>query len=87
MDARLTFGTHNLPPLRAVNRDADALIASHHGLVRKLAWHVHSRVSSAIDVEDLIQIGTISLIAAARGAGVELGGLRGMLTSARGGRV
>ncbi len=67
MDARLTFDTHNLPPLRAVNRDADALIASHHGLVRKLAWHVHSRVSSAIDVEDLVQIGTISLIEAARG--------------------
>ncbi len=67
MDARLTFGNHAIPALRGVNRDADALIASHHGLVRKLAWHVHSRVSSAIDVEDLIQIGTISLIEAARG--------------------
>jgi RNA polymerase sigma factor for flagellar operon FliA len=36
-------------------------------LVRKIAWHVHGRVSSAIDVEDLIQIGMIALVEAANG--------------------
>ena len=36
-------------------------------LVRKIAWHVHGRVSSAIDLEDLIQIGMIALVEAANG--------------------
>jgi RNA polymerase sigma factor for flagellar operon FliA len=36
-------------------------------LVRKIAWHVHGRVSSATDVEDLIQIGMIALVEAAKG--------------------
>ncbi len=33
-------------------------------LVRRIAWHVHGRVSSAIDVEDLIQIGMVALVEA-----------------------
>lgn len=45
---------------------ADRLVRDHMPLVRKLAWHVHGRVSSAIDVEDLIQTGMIALIEAAR---------------------
>jgi RNA polymerase sigma factor FliA len=45
---------------------ADILVRDHMPLVRKLAWHVHGRVSSAIDVEDLIQTGMIALIEAAR---------------------
>jgi RNA polymerase sigma factor for flagellar operon FliA len=36
-------------------------------LVRKIAWHVHGRVSSAIEVEDLIQIGMVALVEAANG--------------------
>src|SRR6478609_3228949 len=35
------------------------------GLVRKIAWHVHGRVSSAIEIEDLVQIGMVALIEAA----------------------
>jgi RNA polymerase sigma factor for flagellar operon FliA len=66
MDARLGFEAFGIAPLIRPRVDADALVTRHLGLVRKLAWHVHSRVSSAIDVEDLIQIGTISLIEAAR---------------------
>jgi RNA polymerase sigma factor FliA len=46
--------------------DADAIIRAHSQLVRRIAWHVHSRMSSAIAVEDLIQIGMIALIEAAR---------------------
>lgn len=45
---------------------ADVLVRDHMPLVRKIAWHVHGRVSSAIDVEDLIQTGMIALIEAAR---------------------
>jgi RNA polymerase sigma factor for flagellar operon FliA len=36
-------------------------------LVRKTAWHVHGRVSSAIEVEDLLQIGMVALVEAANG--------------------
>ncbi|MEJ7926879.1 FliA/WhiG family RNA polymerase sigma factor [Sphingobium sp. AN641] len=36
-------------------------------LVRKIAWHVHGRVSSAIEVEDLLQIGMLALVEAANG--------------------
>ena len=54
------------PAQRYVATDTDALIRSTIPLVRKIAWHVHARVASAIEVEDLIQIGTIALIEAAR---------------------
>lgn len=46
---------------------AEDLVRSHMQLVRKIAWHVHGRVSSAIDIEDLIQIGMIALVEAANG--------------------
>ncbi len=36
-------------------------------LVRKIAWHVHGRVSNAIDIEDLLQIGMVALVEAANG--------------------
>ena len=36
-------------------------------LVRKIAWHVHGRVSNAIDIEDLVQIGMVALVEAANG--------------------
>ena len=45
---------------------ADILVRDHMPLVRKVAWHVHGRVSSAIEVEDLIQTGMVALIEAAR---------------------
>jgi RNA polymerase sigma factor for flagellar operon FliA len=53
-------------PARVAKTDPDRLIATHLGLVKKIAWHVHGRVSSAIDVEDLVQIGMVALIEAAR---------------------
>ncbi len=46
--------------------DAEALITTHSQLVRRIAWHVHSRMSTAIEVADLIQIGMIALVNAAR---------------------
>jgi RNA polymerase sigma factor for flagellar operon FliA len=43
------------------------LVQAHMPLVRKIAWHVHGRVSNAIDIEDLVQIGMIALVEAANG--------------------
>jgi RNA polymerase sigma factor FliA len=51
---------------RRTKNTADGLVRDHMSLVRKLAWHVHGRVSSAMDVEDLIQTGMVALIEAAR---------------------
>lgn len=45
----------------------EELVRGHMQLVRKIAWHVHGRVSTAIDIEDLIQIGMIALVEAANG--------------------
>ncbi len=45
--------------------DPASLARSHMPLVRKIAWHVHGRVSSAVDIEDLIQIGMVALVEAA----------------------
>ena len=44
----------------------EKLVTSHLPLVRKLAWHVHGRVSNAIDIEDFIQIGMVALVEAAQ---------------------
>jgi RNA polymerase sigma factor for flagellar operon FliA len=44
----------------------DKLINDHMGLVRKIAWQVYSRVSTAIEKDDLVQIGLLALIEAGR---------------------
>ncbi len=43
----------------------EALVRTHMPLVRRIAWHVHGRVASAVDVEDLAQIGMVALVEAA----------------------
>lgn len=43
------------------------LIKAHGEMVRRIGWHVYSRMSSSIDLEDLIQIGLMALIEAAAG--------------------
>ena len=65
MDARLGLDPALYAPARLAQVDPERLISSHLQLVRRIAWHVHARVSSAIDVEDLVQIGMIALIEAA----------------------
>jgi len=52
---------------RPAKADPALLARQHMPLVRKIAWHVHGRVSSAIDVEDLVQIGMVALVEAANG--------------------
>ena len=49
-----------------INPNIEDLIKNHFQLVKKIAWHLHGRVQSIIDVEDLIQIGMIGLISAAQ---------------------
>ncbi|MEO5866011.1 MAG: FliA/WhiG family RNA polymerase sigma factor [Sphingomonas sp.] len=45
--------------------DLNALVKKHAPLVRRIAWHVHGGMSTAIDVEDLIQTGLVALVEAA----------------------
>lgn len=52
---------------RPARPDPARLASQHMGLVRKIAWHVHGRVSAAIDIEDLVQIGMVALVEAANG--------------------
>src|SRR5438132_14374847 len=56
-----TYGRH------PTKTSPEALIRSHMPLVRKIAWHVHAHVSSAMEVEDLVQIGMVALVEAANG--------------------
>lgn len=48
------------------SRNSEKLVLAHKQMVRRIAWHVHSRMSTAIEVEDLIQIGFIALVEAAQ---------------------
>lgn len=47
--------------------DPERVIAEHSNLVRRIAWHVHARMSVAVEIEDLMQIGLMALVEAARG--------------------
>lgn len=67
MDARLGHDPALYAPANLARVDPERLISTHVALVRRIAWHVHARVSSAIEVEDLVQIGMVALIEAARG--------------------
>jgi RNA polymerase sigma factor for flagellar operon FliA len=46
-------------------RDEGALVREHLPLVRRLAWHIHGSVSTAVEVEDLVQTGLVALVEAA----------------------
>jgi RNA polymerase sigma factor FliA len=54
--------TRTGPSAAAAN---EALIRDHMPLVRRIAWHVHGSVSSAVEVEDLVQTGLVALVEAA----------------------
>lgn len=57
----LTYGRTGRSP------GPEQLARQYMPLVRKIAWHVHGRVSNAIDIEDLLQIGMVALVEAANG--------------------
>lgn len=47
--------------------DPEVVVREHRELVRRIAWHVHSGVSSRIELEDLMQIGLVALVESASG--------------------
>lgn len=58
-DAPLTYTRTSTPA-----RDTEALVRKRLPMVRRIAWHVHGSMSSAVDVEDLVQIGLVALVEA-----------------------
>ncbi len=62
----VTASAHALTYEPRSDPDPERLIRDHLPLVRRIAWHVHARVSKAIEIEDLVQTGMIALIEAAR---------------------
>ena len=46
--------------------NVETLVKDNLALVKKIAWFLHGRVQSIIDIDDLIQIGMIGLISAAQ---------------------
>jgi len=57
--APLVYGRKSTP-----KGDVEALSRKHLPLVKRVAWHVHGRMSSAVEIEDLVQIGLVALIEA-----------------------
>ena len=46
--------------------NVESLIIDNMNLVKKIAWHMHGRVRSAMEIEDLMQIGYYGLVTAAQ---------------------
>lgn len=46
---------------------AELLVQKHLPMVKRIAWHVHGTMSSAVEVEDLVQVGLVALVEAAQG--------------------
>lgn len=44
----------------------EALVRRHLPLVRRIAWHVHGAMSTIVEIDDLVQVGLVALIEAAR---------------------
>lgn len=45
----------------------ELLVQKHMAQVRRIAWHIHGTMSSAVEVEDLVQVGLVALVEAAQG--------------------
>jgi len=52
---------------RAPKADVEVLVRKHTPLVRRIAWHVHGSISGVCEVEDLVQIGLVTLVEAIHG--------------------
>jgi RNA polymerase sigma factor for flagellar operon FliA len=51
---------------QANQREIEKRVRSHMQLVRKLAWQIHGRVRDVFEIDDLVQIGMVSLVEAAK---------------------
>lgn len=49
-----------------VQRDDDQLVREHAGLVRKIALHLKVRLPQSVELDDLLQIGMLALLEAAK---------------------
>lgn len=47
--------------------NAELLVQRHLPMVKRIAWHIHGTMSSAVEVEDLVQVGLVALVEAAQG--------------------
>ena len=51
---------------KIIKPNINQLINDNTNLVKKISWHLHGRVNSIVDIEDIIQIGMLGLISAAQ---------------------
>ena len=51
---------------KIIKPNTNQLINDNTNLVKKISWHLHGRVNSIIEIEDVIQIGMLGLISAAQ---------------------
>jgi len=51
---------------KIIKPNINQLIDDNTNLVKKISWYLHGRVSSIVDIEDIIQIGMLGLISAAQ---------------------
>lgn len=66
MDARLSIDISNCRPVAATASWTDEVIRTHGRLVSRLAWKVHRQFGPTTSIEDLVQVGNVALIEAAR---------------------
>ena len=50
----------------ATPQEVEQRVRTHMQLVRKLAWQIHGRVRDVFEIDDLVQIGMVSLVEAAK---------------------
>ena len=50
----------------ATPREVEQRVRSHMQLVRKIAWQIHGRVRDVFEIDDLVQIGMVALVEAAK---------------------
>ncbi len=51
---------------KIIKPNINQLINDNVNLVKKISWHLHGRVNSIVEIEDIIQIGMLGLISAAQ---------------------
>ncbi len=53
-------------PRPSARDEMEGVVRKHMPMVRRVAWHIHGSMSSIVEVEDLVQIGLVAVVEAAR---------------------
>ncbi|MFZ9813274.1 MAG: sigma-70 family RNA polymerase sigma factor, partial [Burkholderiaceae bacterium] len=53
-------------PYQQPEKDIEGMVLAHLGLVKRVALHLRPRLASFMELDELVQVGTIGLIEAAR---------------------